>query len=97
MSEHDAPTAAGKIAERSVAFTVLGVAVAFALVALPAPSRNLRRAGCGRLSWSSADRALALLAAHPAHDPLVVPLGFLVLAALLRLSDGGSASGFAGL
>ena len=28
---------------------------------------------------------------------LVVPLGFLVLATLLRLSDGGSASGFAGL
>ena len=97
MSEHDAPTAAGKIAERSVAFTVLGVAVAFALVALPAPSRNY-----GELA-AAAGLGVALIALSlcwrriPRTTQLVVPLGFLVLAALLRLSDGGSASGFAGL
>ena len=97
MSEHDAPTAAGKIAERSVAFTVLGVAVAFALVALPAPSRNY-----GELA-AAACLGVALIALSlcwrriPRTTQLVVPLGFLVLAALLRLSDGGSASGFAGL
>ena len=97
MSEPDAPTAAGKIAERSVAFTVLGVAVAFALVALPAPSRNY-----GELA-AAAVLGVALIALSlcwrriPRTTQLVVPLGFLVLAALLRLSDGGSASGFAGL
>ncbi len=97
MLENDGPTATGRIAERSVQFTVLGVAVAFALVALPAPSRNYTEIGI------AAALGLALIALSlcwrrfPRTTMLVVPLGFLVLATLLRLSDGGSASGFAGL
>jgi signal transduction histidine kinase len=97
MHEHDGPTATGRIAEHSVAFTVLGVAVAFALVALPAPSRDYREIA------AAAVVGVALIALSlcwrriPRTTQLVVPLGFLVLAALLRLSDGGAASGFAGL
>jgi signal transduction histidine kinase len=97
MLENDGPTATGRIAERSVQFTVLGVAVAFALVALPAPSRNYTEIGI------AAALGLALIGLSlcwrrfPRTTVLVVPLGFLVLATLLRLSDGGSASGFAGL
>jgi signal transduction histidine kinase len=97
MLENDGPTATGRIAERSVQFTVLGVAVAFALVALPAPSRDYTEIGV------AAALGLALIGLSlcwrrfPRTTVLVVPLGFLVLATLLRLSDGGSASGFAGL
>jgi len=97
MLDSDGPTATGRIAERSVQFTVLGVAVAFALVALPAPSRNYTEIGI------AAALGLALIGLSlcwrriPRITMLVVPLGFLVLAALLRLSDGGAASGFAGL
>ena len=97
MLDSDGPTATGRIAERSVQFTVLGVAVAFALVALPAPSRNY-----GEIAIAAA-LGVALIGLSlcwrriPRTTQLVVPLGFLVLAALLRLSDGGAASGFAGL
>jgi signal transduction histidine kinase len=86
-----------RIAERSVPFTVLGIAVAFALVALPAPKRNYDEiAGAAIL-------AVGLIALSfcwrriPRTTQLVVPVGYLVLATLLRLSDGGAASGFAGL
>ena len=98
MSEHDAPTAAGQIAERSVAFTVLGVAVAFALVALPAPSRELRRARRGRRPRRGADRASRSAgAASRARPSSSSRSGSSCSPTLLRLSDGGSASGFAGL
>jgi signal transduction histidine kinase len=97
MREPDGPTPQGRLAEHSVAFTVLGVAVAFALVALPAPDRNW-----GEIAGAAA-LGVALIALAfcwrriPRTTQLVVPLGFLFLAALLRLSDGGAASGFAGL
>jgi signal transduction histidine kinase len=97
MLGHEGPTATGRIAERSVQFTVLGVVVAFALVALPAPSRNYTEIavaaalGLGLIGLSLCWRRI------PRTTQLLVPLGFLVLAGLLRLSDGGAASGFAGL
>jgi signal transduction histidine kinase len=91
------PMVQGRLAERSVTFTVLGVAVAFALVALPAPNRNY-----GEIAAAAA-LGVALIGLStcwkriPRTTQLMVPLGFLCLAALLRLSDGGAASGFGGL
>ena len=86
-----------KLADRSVPFTVLGVGVAFALVALPAPDRNDGEiAGAAVLGVSLV--ALSFCWRRiPRTTQLVVPLGYLALAALLRLSDGGAASGFGGL
>ena len=74
-----------------------GVTVAFALVALPAPERNYpliavaAALGAGLIGLSFYWRRI------PQTTQLVVPLGFLALATLLRISDGGAASGFGGL
>ena len=97
MRERQSQSPQARLAEHSVAFTVLGVAVAFALVALPSPHRNYGEVaaaavvGAGLIALSLCWRRI------PRTTQLVVPLGFLFLAALLRLSDGGAASGFAGL
>ena len=40
MIEQEGPTPSGRLPVHAVAFTMLGVAVAFALVALPAPKRD---------------------------------------------------------
>lgn len=85
------------VAERSVPFTLLGVAVAFALVALPAPHRDHGEIagaavlGVALVSLSFCWRRI------PRTTQLVVPLGFLLLTDILRLSDGGGSSGFGGL
>ncbi|HEY4347538.1 MAG TPA: GAF domain-containing sensor histidine kinase [Gaiellaceae bacterium] len=97
MRDHNGPTPTGRLAERSVPFTLLGVAVAFALVALPAPEHNYPEIA-GAAALGVALIALSLCwKRFPRTVRLAVPLGFLFLAALLRLSDGGAASGFGGL
>ena len=40
MRDDQGPVLRGRVAERTVAFTMIAVAVAFGLVALPAPDRN---------------------------------------------------------
>ncbi len=95
VRESQSPQA--RLAEHSVAFTALGVAVAFALVALPSPHRNYGEVAAA-VALGAALIALAFCWRRiPRTTQLVVPLGFLFLAALLRLSDGGAASGFTGL
>jgi signal transduction histidine kinase len=87
----------GRVAERTLAFTIIAVAVAFGLVALPAPGRNW-----GEVAAAAFLGAVLIIIATqwqrwPRTTQLLVPIGFLVLSALLRLSDGGAASGFGGL
>src|SRR5262249_31846497 len=92
VGDQQGPVLRGRVAERTLAFTIIAVAVAFGLVALPAPDRN----------WSEIIAAAVLGAGlialstqwqrWPRTTQLLVPLGFLVLSGLLRMSDGGAAS-----
>src|SRR4249919_1923364 len=97
MFEQEGSTTSGRLPVHAVAFTMLGVAVAFALAALPAPKRDY-----GALAVAGVV-GVALIAFSfcwrrwPRLTLLGVPLGFMVLATLLRASDGGTASGFSGL
>ena len=97
MIDQEGSTPSGRLPVHAVAFTMLGVAVAFALVALPAPKRDY-----GALAVAGIV-GVALIAFSfcwrrwPRLTLLGVPLGFMVLATMLRASDGGTASGFSGL
>jgi signal transduction histidine kinase len=97
MRGRESQSPQARLAEHSVAFTVLGVAVAFALVALPSPHRNYGEVGAAAALGAALIGLAFCWRRIPRTTQLVVPLGFLFLAALLRLSDGGAASGFAGL
>jgi signal transduction histidine kinase len=82
---------------RGVVFTTLALAVAFALVLMPAPRHDYREVG------TAAILAVALIAfslcwrVFPRVTQLGVPLGYLVVTAVLRDAAGGSVSGFGGL
>jgi signal transduction histidine kinase len=97
MRDDQGPVLRDRVAERTLAFTIIAVAVAFGLVALPAPNRNW-----GEIAGAVVLGAgLILLATQwhrwPRTTQLLVPIGFLALSGLLRMSDGGAASGFGGL
>jgi signal transduction histidine kinase len=97
MREDQAPILHGRIAERSVAFTVLAVGVAFGLVALPAPDRNWGEIAAAAVLGAGLIALSTCWQRWPRVVQLSVPIGFLILAGLLRMSDGGAASGFGGL
>jgi signal transduction histidine kinase len=86
-----------RVAERTVAFTIIAVAVAFGLVALPAPDRNWGEIAAAAFLGAGLIALATRWQRWPHAVGLLVPIGFLVLTGLLRMSDGGAASGFGGL
>src|SRR5262245_3759763 len=87
----------GRVAERTLAFTIIAVAVAFGLVALPAPDRNWGEIAAAAVLGVGLIALATQWQRWPRATQLFVPIGFLALAGLLRMSDGGAASGFGGL
>jgi signal transduction histidine kinase len=83
--------------KRLLAFTLGGIGVAFALVLIPP---NHDRPGL-LVAAAAVGAALILVALAcplaPRAANLAVPLGYLVMVALLRSAEGGSSSGFGGL
>jgi signal transduction histidine kinase len=97
MSDDQGPVLRGRVAERTVAFTIIAVAVAFGLVALPAPNRDWGEITAAALLGAGLIALSTQWQRWPRTTQLFVPIGFLALSGLLRMSDGGAASGFAGL
>ncbi len=97
MSDNDTPVPTGRIAEHSVPFTMLGIAVAFALVALPTPNRDYGEIAIAAVLGAGLIALAFYRQRFPRTAQLIVPLGFLAFASLLRMSDGGAASAFGGL
>src|SRR4051812_16308877 len=97
MVEHERSAPHGRLPVHVVAFTALGVALAFALAALPAPHRNYGVLGVAAVVGAALIAFSFCWRRWPRATLLGVPLGFMLLATLLRVSDGGTASGFSGL
>ena len=71
MRDDQAPVLHGRVAERTVAFTIIAVAVAFGLVALPAPDRNWGEIVLAAVPRRRPDRsrdAMAALASERSAD-----------------------------
>jgi signal transduction histidine kinase len=89
--------AARGLVNRNVLFTTVAVAIAFALVLMPAPRRDDRELViAGLLAVALLGLALCWRI-FPRVTQLGVPLGYLVVTAVLRDAAGGSISGFGGL
>jgi signal transduction histidine kinase len=77
--------------------TTLAVCVAFALIVMPGPKRDTREVvvaaalGLALIALSLCSRRI------PRTTQLLVPLGYLAMADVLRASEGGSRSGYGGL
>jgi signal transduction histidine kinase len=83
--------------EHAIAFTVIAVALAYALLFLPIGQVDYREASIAAV-LSAALLGLALCwAVFPRLATLGIPVGYIALAALLREAGGGAASGFGGL
>ena len=91
MRDDQGPVLRDRVAERTVAFTIIAVAVAFGLVALPAPDRNWGEVAGAAFLGAGLIALATQWQRWPRTVQLVVPIGFLVLSALLRMSDGGAA------
>jgi signal transduction histidine kinase len=96
------PRAAARVKEQPPAhampFTVIAVVTAYALLFLPTGIRLDYREVSAAAAVSAVLLGLALFwSTYPRVATLGIPLGYIVLAALLRESAGGAASGFGGL
>jgi signal transduction histidine kinase len=82
----------------AVPFTLIAVVTAYVLLFLPTGIRPDYREVSAAAALSAALLGLALLwPTYPQVATLGIPLGYIALAAILRDSAGGSASGFGGL
>jgi signal transduction histidine kinase len=93
-----ATRATAKPPEHAVPFTLIAVVTAYALLFLPTGIRLDYALVSAAASLSAALLGLTLLwSVFPRVATLGIPLGYIALAALLRESAGGAASGFGGL
>jgi signal transduction histidine kinase len=97
LRDDQGPVLRDRVAERTLAFTIIAVAVAFGLVALPAPDRNWGEIAAAVVLGACLVALATQWQRWPRTTQLLVPIGFLGLSGLLRMSDGGAASGFGGL
>jgi signal transduction histidine kinase len=89
--------AKGEPPEHAIAFTVIAVALAYAMLFLPIGQVNYLEASIAAVV-SAALLGLALCwGVVPRLATLGIPVGYIALAAILREAGGGSASGFGGL
>src|SRR5262249_8602535 len=80
-----------------VLFTLVAVATAFALWALPSTRHDYREL-CEAALLGAVLITVALLSRRfPTFAPLAISVGYVALAAFLRAAAGGSVSGFGGL
>jgi len=83
--------------EHALPFTLIAVATAFALLFLPTGQLDYREVA-GAATFAAALLVLALCwPLVPRLATIGIPIGYIVLAALLREAAGGSTSGFGGL
>ena len=83
--------------EHALPFTLIAVATAFALLFLPTGQLDYREVA-GAATFAAALLVLALCwPLVPRLATIGIPVGYIVLAALLREAAGGSTSGFGGL
>jgi signal transduction histidine kinase len=83
--------------EHALPFTLIAVATAFALLFLPTGQLDYREVA-GAATFAAALLVLALCWPFvPRLATIGIPIGYIVLAALLREAAGGSTSGFGGL
>jgi signal transduction histidine kinase len=83
--------------EHALPFTLIAVATAFALLFLPTGQLDYREVA-GAATFAAALLVLALCwPLVPRLATIGIPIGYIVLAALLREAGGGSTSGFGGL
>ena len=83
--------------EHALPFTLIAVGTAFALLFLPTGQLDYREVA-GAATFAAALLVLALCwPLVPRLATIGIPLGYIVLAALLREAAGGSTSGFGGL
>jgi signal transduction histidine kinase len=83
--------------EHAVPFTLIAVVTAYALVFLPTSKLDYNYVSAAA-AVSAVLLGLALLwSRYPRFATLAIPLGYIVLAGLLREASGGSTSGFGGL
>ena len=83
--------------EHALPFTLIAVATAFALLFLPTGQLDYREVA-GAATFAAALLVLALCwPLVPRLATFGIPIGYIVLAALLREAAGGSTSGFGGL
>lgn len=82
---------------RIVQHTTLALGVAFALIAMPAPRRDWSEVVVAGIAALALIGIASVTHRLPRVTVVLVPLGYLAVAALLRDSAGGSLSGFGGL
>jgi signal transduction histidine kinase len=91
-------TAKSRPPDHAVAFTLVAVVTAYGLLFLPTGIQLDYRVVSLAATLSAALLALTLFwGVVPRFATLAIPIGYIVLAALLREAAGGSSSGFGGL
>jgi signal transduction histidine kinase len=87
----------GGFVNRSVVFTCVALSLAFALVLMPAPRHDYRQVGIAAILAAGLIGFSLCWRRFPHATQLGVPIGYLLVTALLREAAGGSISGFGGL
>ena len=89
--------ARGTPPEHAVPFTLIAVATAYGLLFLPAGQVDYGKASAAGVLGAALLGLALCWSRFPRIATIGVPLGYIVLAALLREAAGGSTSGFGGL